>query len=429
MLTNRSGLTARQLNEFLLCNAYCQDDTRLPMDILLIFISDSLLDNIKSAQFKEAEKIMTFQFPSSFFSTTSLQLGLKLINQSVGNLSPRMRSLLSSESKQIIAKIETQVKEFLQLVVQDKQKECEDILENNPERLIPLLTWKALVNDGANRKIFGTALQIALGSDAVKFHKHKECMAEMLIRYLKTINNGTNEIANQIQEQFPNGWSEIGKNKVYADIVSLTKTINALGILTITINEGMVYISDIKISKALENHCIKALQDCEAYLNSKIDNKILMTGMHFDILLARYIIELSCQSSRQFHSVYMHTKYIKEYDYYSRDYRFKLRHLTAEEKIWLSYLEKNAVTFSSFLNELFAKVISYAPATYQNLVFAIEKKHELQGKVYSEHGHMSVAFYKFNRDVAEKLNNRQHLINKYSPQIDEEKEKKSCLVM
>jgi hypothetical protein len=51
-------------------------------------------------------------------------------------------------------------------------------------------------------------LQLALGAEDVQYHDDEECMTEMLMHYLKQLPNGDALIAQQIAEQFPEGWEE-----------------------------------------------------------------------------------------------------------------------------------------------------------------------------------------------------------------------------
>lgn len=89
-------------------------------------------------------------------------------------------------------------------VVRGEQAEAEAMIKEDPR----LLLEKCQVVDYSGRTLEGTALQLALGAEDVKFHDKEVCMTEMIIPYLTALPNGENHKATQILEQFPEDWEK-----------------------------------------------------------------------------------------------------------------------------------------------------------------------------------------------------------------------------
>jgi len=111
----------------------------------------------------------------------------------------------------------------------------------------------------------GTALQIALGAEDVRYHDNEECMAEMLERYLRQLPIGEQIIAAQIREQFPAGWEEAEKARAKQDDEELKKVFAA-----------------IKTSGGGDN-CEAAIKEFKDYLEKENKGRgIIKTGKHFN---------------------------------------------------------------------------------------------------------------------------------------------------
>ena len=93
-----------------------------------------------------------------------------------------------------------------------------------------LLLEKAKVKDYSGRKIYGSALQLALGAEDVRYHDDEECMAEMIQRYLSKLPKGEEIMAEQIAAQFPKGYEEQEKARETNDLQALEKVIDAIAI-------------------------------------------------------------------------------------------------------------------------------------------------------------------------------------------------------
>jgi hypothetical protein len=173
---------------------------------------------------------------------------------------------------------------FLQYVVFGNQKKAEATLNAYPQLLSLLLQQKGLVIDYSGRTIYGAALQIALGAEDVKYHDDEECMAEMLMRYLKQLPNGAAIIQQQIAEQFPDGWEEQEKERAKRDLAALKKVVGA-------------YVS---YSQDGDN-CDADIQAFQKYLDD--ENKsigVIKTGKHFNVQLLVDVFNLHAEKYNQF---------------------------------------------------------------------------------------------------------------------------------
>lgn len=97
-------------------------------------------------------------------------------------LSPLSNCIGSAQRFHSLFQPQRIVNKFLQYVVYGDQKKLEGILRDDPNLLPQLLLKKGQVTDYSGRTIDGTALQIALAAEDVKYHDDEKCMAEMLMR-------------------------------------------------------------------------------------------------------------------------------------------------------------------------------------------------------------------------------------------------------
>jgi hypothetical protein len=105
------------------------------------------------------------------------------------------------------------VKKLLYHVIQGEQvkvkKLLDIILKTRPKLFAKLLKTKIVVKDYSGRRIEGTAFQLALGARDAKFHDNRNaCIVELLAHYLKMLPDGEVVLAQQYNEQFPNGWEQ-----------------------------------------------------------------------------------------------------------------------------------------------------------------------------------------------------------------------------
>lgn len=124
--------------------------------------------------------------------------------------------------------VQAKVKQLLQFIIYGNQVEAEKILNDNPKIWRALLTQKTEVVDYSGRKIFGTALQLAMGAKDVRYHDDEERMVEMLMKYYRRLRNGESIIASQIAEQFPDGFEKQEEQRRKRDSEALHKVINAI---------------------------------------------------------------------------------------------------------------------------------------------------------------------------------------------------------
>jgi hypothetical protein len=164
---------------------------------------------------------------------------------------------LFSEERRLISLL---LNKFLLHVVRGEQEEAESLVQIFPE----LLLLKGKVTDYSGREIEGTALQIALGAEDVRYHENEVCMVEMLEKYFKKIPNDEAEKIKQIKEQFPPGWEKIEAERHKNDMQALHQVVEA-------------------IAKAPEgDECEEAIQAFRNYLAPK---RVIKTGKHFNTQL------------------------------------------------------------------------------------------------------------------------------------------------
>lgn len=179
------------------------------------------------------------------------------------------------------------LKQFLQYVVYGNQNKAEAILnqleKTDPDLLAQLLTQKSIAVDYSGRTIQGTALQMALGAEDVKYRDDEECMAEMLIRHLKALPNSDAIMAQQIQDQFPEDWEEAEKARQERDSAAL--------------NNVMAAIENAQE----EDNCDAAIQAFRDYLEKENKgNGIIKTGKHFNTKLLTDALNLYDEKYDQF---------------------------------------------------------------------------------------------------------------------------------
>jgi hypothetical protein len=173
--------------------------------------------------------------------------------------------------------------EFLQSVVYGNQKKSEAILQSRPDLLVTLLQQKCQVIDYSGRRIYSTALQIALGADDVKYHDDEECMAEMLMRYLRQLSNGEAIIQQQIAEQFPEAWEEKERARAERDSAALKKVVAALE------------------NAPAGDNCDADIQAFQQYLDDENKSRgVIKTGKHFNMQLLTDALNLYIEKFNQF---------------------------------------------------------------------------------------------------------------------------------
>ncbi len=163
------------------------------------------------------------------------------------------------------------VTQFLQHVIYGEQREAEKMLVDNQRLAQLLLTEKAKVKDYSGRKIYGTALQMALGAEDVGYHEDEICMVEMLQKWMWLIPDGEALMAEQIAEQFPEGYEEQEQQRIKDDEAALIKVLDAIG------------------RSSNDAECEPALQEFDNYLKSK---GVIRTGKHFNEKLQEMAYEL-----------------------------------------------------------------------------------------------------------------------------------------
>ena len=163
------------------------------------------------------------------------------------------------------------VKKLLNHVIHGEQAEAKAMIEKSPN----LLLETGRVTDYSGRTIEGTAFRLALGADDVATQDGEVCMAEMIKRYLLTLPDGAEIMAEQYQAQFPTGWEAIEEVRATMDLLVLYKVLDA--------------IRDAKPTddsyKACEVACESALVEFRDYLESQAKAGIIKTGKHFNVQL------------------------------------------------------------------------------------------------------------------------------------------------
>jgi hypothetical protein len=126
---------------------------------------------------------------------------------------------------------DVRLKQLLQHVVYGNQAEAKKIIKSNPTLLLLRGTvedYSFGMDDTNHRRNEGTAYQLALSAEDVRFHEHEVTMAEMIHRYLMKLPEGETEIAKQTMQRFPIGWETEEVNRAVIDSAALHKVINAI---------------------------------------------------------------------------------------------------------------------------------------------------------------------------------------------------------
>lgn len=134
------------------------------------------------------------------------------------------------------------------------------MIKSNPR----LLLETGLVEDYSGRKIKGTALQMPLGAEDVKYHEDEECMVEMIHKYLRQLPNGETIIAEHTAKQFPEGWQVKEAERAMRDSDVLNAVIDTIANSTNTADWE------------------KAIHTLRSYLAFENKSRIFQTGKHFN---------------------------------------------------------------------------------------------------------------------------------------------------
>ncbi len=170
------------------------------------------------------------------------------------------------------------VKKLLSHVIRGEQAEAEKMIKSNPH----LLLETGMVEDYSGRKIAGTALQLALGAEDVKYHDDEECMVEMIDKYLKQLPNGEEIIAEQTAKQFPDGWQAEEEKRVARDLEKLNEVFDTI--------EKSANPADWK----------EAINGLRNYLAFENKSNIIRTGKHFNHQLLVEVFDLYNQNYGSF---------------------------------------------------------------------------------------------------------------------------------
>lgn len=164
---------------------------------------------------------------------------------------------------------------LLKHVVLGEQIAAEAMLQIDPG----LLLEKSIVKDYSGRRIYGTALQIALGAEDVCYHDHEECMTEMILKYFKLLPNAEEKIVAQTKEQFPDGHEIEEETRKEKDLAALEK------------------IKDTMLTTDATNAHEIALQEFRRYLQPK---EVIKKGKHFNIQLLIEAFKIYARCYNQF---------------------------------------------------------------------------------------------------------------------------------
>ena len=222
----------------------------------------SLFDMLPDDPLKEIARWLPDQPPPPEKSFLSYFLS------SQKNQSPVSALMCSAKRFHLLLQPDSVANNFRYCVVYGNQKKAEALLVAYPHLLSLLLQQKGQVIDYPGHTIYGTALQIALGAEDVKFHDNEECMAEMLLRYLRQLPKGETIIDKQIAEQFPAGWREEENARIERDLVELKKV-----------------VATLENAPDMDN-CADDIKAFQNYLDDENKNRGVITkGKHFNMQL------------------------------------------------------------------------------------------------------------------------------------------------
>jgi len=182
----------------------------------------------------------------------------------------------------LFAPVNVNLKTFLLLIAHGEQEPAEKMLKDaSPTDRRALLTGKAIVRDYADetgRLLKGTALQLALGAEDVKYHDDEKAMTEMLMEYLRLETDGETLIADQIKAQFPKGWEAIEKARADRD------------------NDAIKQVFDAVFAAKNDAEITQAVNVFKAYLvrenKGEDGNKVFKQGKYFNMDLLTKALDL-----------------------------------------------------------------------------------------------------------------------------------------
>jgi len=179
---------------------------------------------------------------------------------------------------------ESNLRQLLWFVARGKKRQAELLISQYPELLFaegPTTDYSFYYRDGQRyqRKLQGTALQIALGAEDVNLYANSgqllgEGMVEMLQRYLRKLPDGEAEIARQTLKQFPIGWEEQEEKEHAADLNALRRVRDA-----------------IKASSNNEEFQAAILE----FKNHLAPQEVITTGKHWNAKLLQAALEMGCK--------------------------------------------------------------------------------------------------------------------------------------
>ncbi len=166
---------------------------------------------------------------------------------------------------------------ILNHIVRGEQKEAEQIIIKYPQ----CLYIEGEVSDYSKRRIRGKPLQVALGAGDVDVDQQRAGgMVEMIIRILSDRPNGKEEIAKQVNEQFPEKQKKIEQQENINDLAALKKVVKA-------------------IEDNTDKNYKDALDEFHIYLQSKTDC-VHTKGNHFNEQLLIEAFKLHNKKYTQF---------------------------------------------------------------------------------------------------------------------------------
>ncbi len=248
-------------------------ESRLALEIL-----SSRTDNIDVADQAASEAQtgsplanLNTDYPGAFDATVRLLLSTQ-DKACLAKTCRQFNTLFKPELKQLA------IDKLLTHVIGGEQAEAEKIIRSNPR----LLLESDIVEDYSGRKIEGTALQMALGAEDVKYHDDEVCMVEMIHKYLKQLPNGEAIIAEQTAKQLPEGWQVKEEQRAMRDSDVLHVVIN-----TIANSENPAEWE-------------KAIHTLRNYLAFENKSNVIQTGKHFNHQLLVEALDLFVQNYNEF---------------------------------------------------------------------------------------------------------------------------------
>ena len=205
-------------------------------------------------------------------------------NCSLTRTSQNLHRLFSKRFNKILLLLKPLHQELLEHVIQGNFSEAKIIIEQYPISLL----YKGTVIDYSNRKITGTAYQMALGAEDGE-------MAKMIQSHLKQLPSGCAEIMRQEAQQFPAHL----KNQKKAEDAKKMKALEVITQCIIDAYDNEVTEDDdsnLKISPRLK---IALTQ----FRNALDPQGVITTGKHFHAPLLHKALMLSIQYRDNFGSI------------------------------------------------------------------------------------------------------------------------------